>query len=157
MKHKGILEHRIFKYDYGTLYEGIDTANKTARMYFAINLVRKILYILFVVAFYYQPIIQTALCCMASFLNTAMLIYNNPFESKIDLYQNGIPDACIFLMMFMCVGLAIDDKINYFTTNGKCNMGWVIIAIISISIITQLIFLLREFAIQFMDNVKTVV
>lgn len=76
------------------------------------------------------------MCCAASFLNTMLLIYDNPFESKTDLYQNGVPDACIFGIMLVCIGFAYDDMILKLSAEARINFGWIMIVFIVISIMT---------------------
>ncbi|CAD8093520.1 unnamed protein product [Paramecium sonneborni] len=145
LKHHSLLDHNIYKNQYGTLYENINTKSSTALMYSFINLNRKALFIIVVVYFYYQPLLQTLFCCFISFLNIALMIYENPFISKIYLIQNGIPDFCIFLLMLLSTGFALDDITGFLSSEIKFQLGWVMIAIIGLSIVIQFVFLLKEF------------
>lgn len=52
-KHHLLLENKTFENQYGTLYESINTKSNTAILYSFINLIRKALFIIVVVYFYY--------------------------------------------------------------------------------------------------------
>ncbi|CAD8156328.1 unnamed protein product [Paramecium octaurelia] len=144
-KHHMLLDHEIFQNQYGTLYESINTKSSTAMMYSFINLNRKALFVIVVVYFYYQPLLQTVFCCFISFLNIALIIYENPFTSNAELIQNGVPDFCIFVLMLLSTGFALDDIIGLLSADQRFQIGWLMIGTIGLSIFVQLVFLLREF------------
>ncbi|CAD8079131.1 unnamed protein product [Paramecium sonneborni] len=151
-KHYILLDHELFQNQYGTLYENINTKSSTAMMYSYINLNRKALFIIVVVYFYYQPLLQTIFCCFISFLNIALIIYENPFTSKADLIQNGVPDFCIFILMLLSTGFALDDIIGLLSADQRFQIGWVMIGTIGLSIFVQVVFLLREFIRDFQEK-----
>ncbi|CAD8062677.1 unnamed protein product [Paramecium primaurelia] len=144
-KHHMLLDHEIFQNQYGTLYESINTKSSTAMMYSFINLNRKALFIIVVVYFYYQPLLQTVFSCFISFLNIALILYENPFTSNAELIQNGVPDFCIFVLMLLSTGFALDDIIGVLNADQRFQIGWLMIGTIGLSIFVQVIFLLREF------------
>jgi len=107
--HETLLENKSFICIFGSLYEGINIKSSICRTYSFVNLIRKCLFIFFTVYYYDDPILQTSTCCVACFLNIALLCFQNPFESVQLLIQNGLPDFCIFCILLITVGLAIDD------------------------------------------------
>ncbi|KAM3142367.1 hypothetical protein pb186bvf_005524 [Paramecium bursaria] len=144
-QHLSLLQNRVFKQKYGTIYEGINIKNKTSMQYTFINIIRKTLYLFSVVYFYHSPLFQTATCCFISSINVGFIIYQNPFKNRKLLIQTGIPDCCIFLLMIMFVILAIDDQVYSMSDNQRYNLGWVIISILILSIGTQLFFMFQQF------------
>ncbi|KAM3142366.1 hypothetical protein pb186bvf_005523 [Paramecium bursaria] len=152
-QHIMLLKHKSFLKRYGTLYEGINLNNENAIQYAFLNLLRKTLYLIAVVCFYESPIFQTASCCFISFINVGFIIYENPFESRDGLIQIGVPDFCIFGLMFIFTVISIDDKVNYFTDLQRYNIGWAIIALIIISIGTQIYFMFRQFFIDLKERI----
>lgn len=118
------------------MYEGINIKSNISKTYAFVNLVRKSLFIFFIVYYYDDPILQTSTCCGACFLNIALLCYNNPFKSVQLFIKNGLPDVCIFFILLITVGLAVDDVITALTHETKFILGWIILSFIGISIMT---------------------
>ncbi|CAK74202.1 unnamed protein product (macronuclear) [Paramecium tetraurelia] len=144
-QHEILYESKMFQNYYSSLYEGIDTKKILARNYCYVNLMRKAFFIFFTVYFYQVPLLQTSLCCLICFLNLALILYQNPFESRSVLIQSSIPDFCIFIIIFITVLLAIHDVSNIFSFDQKYFIGWIILFFIGFSIFVQMIFLFQQF------------
>ncbi|CAD8214267.1 unnamed protein product [Paramecium octaurelia] len=153
-KHYLLLNHSSFSNKYSSIYEGIDYKNKIAKKYCYFNLIRKIAFIISIVIFYEKPVLQTTFCCLSCFINQAFLLYQNPFDSKIQLIQTGVPDFSIFCIILLTVLISVDDLTNILSFDQKYNIGWAIICLISLSILIQLIFLLIEFYQNLLANLR---
>ncbi|CAD8148406.1 unnamed protein product [Paramecium octaurelia] len=147
-----LLNTKSYQFDYSTLYEGIDVKSDISKMYFSISFARKMLFIVFLVGLYHYPLFQTSFCCAASFLNVMLLLYKNPFESKVDYIQNAVPDATIFFVLVLCVVLAFDDKEQKYSSKTRTNIGWAMLSFIGLSVLTQLGLILRQFIIDIKEN-----
>ncbi|CAD8133190.1 unnamed protein product [Paramecium pentaurelia] len=154
-KHQILLNHSLFKKKYLSIYEVLNSQNNTAMQYCYFNLIRKFSFILFIVLLYDKPILQTTFCCLSCFMNLAFLFYQNPFNSKSIFIQTGIPEFCIFFIVSLAVLIAFDDMNNILSVNQKQMIGWIIIILMSISILVQLIFLMIEFFSRIKSNCET--
>ncbi|CAD8089634.1 unnamed protein product [Paramecium sonneborni] len=147
-----LLKTKSYQFIYGTLYEGIDVKSDISKMYFSISFARKMLFIIFLVSLYNYPLLQTSFCCAASFLNLILLIYKNPFESKVQYIQNAIPDGTIFFVLILCVVLAFDDQEQKYSSQTRTNIGWAMLSFICLSVLTQLGLILRQLIIDIKEN-----
>ncbi|CAD8059012.1 unnamed protein product [Paramecium sonneborni] len=147
-QHSILYESLIFQNQYSSLYEGLNTKTILGRNYCFVNLMRKTMFIFFTVYFYENPLLQTSFCCVPCFFNLVLILFQNPFQNKSQLFLQALPDLCIFIILLITTLLAVDDVSNILSFDQKYIIGWVILFFILLSILVQIIFLLKQFGLE---------
>ncbi|CAD8120374.1 unnamed protein product [Paramecium sonneborni] len=136
--HKLKAKNKHFEELYGVYYENINIENSFGYYYEFFGQISKILYIFFMVNSYSTPILQVTLCYLSSSLNFVFLLYQNPYHSKKEYVIQLILNFCISFIIFIVISFAINDQINVeFIEKNKNTLGWIIIALVILAILTE--------------------
>ncbi|CAD8112980.1 unnamed protein product [Paramecium sonneborni] len=152
--HQLKLNYEHFQKRYSCFYEELKTDSKIAMMYSFVNLLRKTCFIVATVVLYNIPIFQTTVCFLSCLLNIIFLLMGNPFTTKKQFILNFIPDLCILLIIGITIIFAFQDKFQILDDQNIYILGWIVALCIYISIILQLLFLLKEILFQMWDRLK---
>ncbi|KAM3134001.1 hypothetical protein pb186bvf_013843 [Paramecium bursaria] len=137
------------------LFQGIKD-DKISKLYGFLSIFQKSLFIIFIVLFFERPLLQTLFCTAILSGQIIVALYQYPFRQLKDFFTQFIPDLSLSLILLQCTILAADEQINYFSPQTRYNFGWMIIGVISISIIIQLIFIFKEFYEQILIKVEQI-
>ncbi|KAM3133120.1 hypothetical protein pb186bvf_014837, partial [Paramecium bursaria] len=125
------------------LFEGIKS-DRISRFYGFQSMFQKSLFIIFIVLFFEKPLQQTLFC--SSVLSGLIIVasYQNPFRNKKHLLAQFIPDLLLSIILLLSTLLAADEQFNRLSFQGRYNIGWIILGLIGISILIQILFILKE-------------
>ncbi|CAD8120181.1 unnamed protein product [Paramecium sonneborni] len=155
--HKLKAKNKHFEELYGVYYENINLENSFGYYYEFFGQISKILYIFFMVNQYYTPILQVTLCYLSSSLNFVFLLYQNPYHSKKEYVIQIILNFCISFIIFIVISFAINDQITVeFIEKNKNTLGWIIIALVILAILTEFCILIFGLLKRIFEIFKTV-
>ncbi|CAK71424.1 unnamed protein product (macronuclear) [Paramecium tetraurelia] len=160
-----VFKQRVTQNNYGAIYEGVKLEKNPFTYYFnIILLIKKMLFMMFLVMFYSMPYIQIGLVSLLNMAMAAYLIKVKPLEDKDELIKQVGSEMIIWLAELFIMGLAINEQSNQLEENGKLNLGWFVIASTSFLILFQLFidikqhinFLIHEYAIikKLIDRIR---
>ncbi|KAM3137495.1 hypothetical protein pb186bvf_010468 [Paramecium bursaria] len=151
--HKILKKLKIFRNLVSQLFEGLKS-EKISRLYGFQSILQKTFFIISIVVFYERPLSQTLVCSSVLLGLLLISIYQFPYSAYKDVLSQFIPDVSLAFILFLCTLLAADEQINYFSYQQRYNVGWVMLAIISLSIIIQLLFIIKEAYEQILTKLK---
>ncbi|CAD8192351.1 unnamed protein product [Paramecium pentaurelia] len=151
------LDNQHFHQRYSCFYEELKTDSKIAMIYSFVNLLRKTIFIVATVLLYNFPIFQTSVCFLSCLLNILLLLIGNPFIGKQQYILNLIPELCILLIIGTTIIFAFQDRFQILEDAKIYILGWVIALCIYISILLQLLFLLKEILVQMWNKFKNLI
>ncbi|CAK66884.1 unnamed protein product (macronuclear) [Paramecium tetraurelia] len=151
-----VFKQKVIQNNLGAIYEGVKLEKNPFTYYFnIIILIKKMLFMMFLVLFYTIPCIQIGLVSMLNMGMAAYLIKVKPLDDKDELIKQVGSELIIWLAEMFILGFAINQQTNQLEENGKLNLGWFVIASTSSLILFQLIidvkqhmnFLIHEYAV----------
>jgi hypothetical protein len=89
----------------------MDASRKNIYRYSFASVLKKKLFIIGLVAFYTQPLMQTISCSLITFLHLLLLLYENPYRSKIHRYRQLVPEVVVWVIVEFVVLLALDEEV----------------------------------------------
>ncbi|CAD8130512.1 unnamed protein product [Paramecium sonneborni] len=148
--HPHLAENMFYKERYGIYYDKINTSNSFGLYYFFLGLLKKLLYIYFMVTSYNSPTIQTLFCFAANSISLAILLYTNPFKTKFQYLIQLTFDICLSTIIFITIGFSmnVNKKVRFIEEN-KVILGWAIISLVVIAISVEIFMLMYELILQF--------
>ncbi|CAD8102425.1 unnamed protein product [Paramecium sonneborni] len=155
-KHALLLKHSIYQRKFFSIYHSINFENSHAKKYCYLNIIRKAAFIFSLLYFYQKPLLQTILCCISCSINQAFLLYENPYKDKISFFKTAIPDFCIFFVTLLNVLISLEDYSKILDFEQKYIIGWMIISLISLSILVQIIFLFQQVVNNLKSNLQSI-
>lgn len=130
------LKDRKHKNKFGSLYENIKlTSNKLGLLYNPLLLLKKLLFMYFLVMLYSEPVIQIVAISSLSSVFAIYLIICKPFEQKIQLRKEIQSEVLLFLCEIMIILYSVDDSVLYFNEDERVLIGWAVVALITIILI----------------------
>ncbi|CAD8192940.1 unnamed protein product [Paramecium pentaurelia] len=144
VQHHLKLDNHYFSRRYSCFYEDIKTNSKISMTYSFVNMLRKTIFIAATVLLYDFPIYQTSICFLSCFLNIILLFLCNPFHNRQQYILNFIPDFCICIIVGITIIFAFQDQYQIVQDDNIYILGWIIGVCIYLSILLQLIFLIKE-------------
>ncbi|CAD8062024.1 unnamed protein product [Paramecium sonneborni] len=141
---------------FGAIYEGIKLKQNPFTYYFnIILLVKKMLFMMFLVMFYSSPCLQIGLVSLLNIVMALYLIKNQPLKDK-DEYQKQVgSEILIWFAEMLILAFAINEQTNSLTEDSQLIIGWCVITLTSTLILLQLFidvkqhvnFLINEYSI----------
>ncbi|CAD8045498.1 unnamed protein product [Paramecium primaurelia] len=156
-----VFKQKVIQHNFGAIYEGVKLEKNPFTYYFnIILLIKKMLFMMFLVLFYQIPCIQIGLVSMLNMIMAVYLIKVKPLEDKDELNKQIGSEMIIWLAEMFILGFAINEQTNQLEDNGKLNLGWCIIASTSFLIFFQLIIDVKQhinFLIHEYDIIKKLI
>ncbi|CAD8188040.1 unnamed protein product [Paramecium octaurelia] len=147
--HTLLAENKQYKEQFQVYYENVNTKESFGYYFKFFGLIRKILYIYFMVYYYNIPIVQTSLCFISTSVGVMFILYKNPYNTKKEFYQQLITELSLSLILLIAVIFSINDtKEIAFMKQIKVNLGWAIISFVLLAILVQLFGLTYEFIVN---------
>ncbi|CAD8126114.1 unnamed protein product [Paramecium sonneborni] len=145
-----LAENRQYKEQFEVYYQNINTQQSFGYYFKFFGLIRKILYIYFMVYYYYTPIIQTSLCFFSTSIGVIFILYQNPYNSKKEFYLQLIQEFSLSAILFIAVLFSMNDAHQImFIQQNKVNLGWAVISFVILAIFFQLFGLTYEMILHF--------
>ncbi|CAK94684.1 unnamed protein product (macronuclear) [Paramecium tetraurelia] len=144
VQHHLKLENQHFSRRFNCFYEDVKTNSKISMNYSFLNMLRKTIFIIATVILYDFPIYQTSVCFLSCFLNIILLMHCNPFNNRQQYILNFIPDSCICIIVGITITFAFQDQFRLLEDDMIYFLGWIVGACIYLSILLQLLFLIKE-------------
>ncbi|CAD8157783.1 unnamed protein product [Paramecium octaurelia] len=142
--HKSLAENKQFQEKYKIYYENINPDDSFGYYYNFFGILRKIIYVCFLVLYYYIPILQALLCFTSTSIGFFLLCYKNPYSSKYQYILQLILDFNLTLIHLIIIIISISDLLsNQFIKNNIINLGWIIISLILFSIFIEVCSLIQ--------------
>ncbi|CAD8065678.1 unnamed protein product [Paramecium sonneborni] len=151
-----VFKQKVIQNNFGAIYEGVKLQKNAFTYYFnIILLIKKMLFMMFLVMFYSIPCIQIGFVSLLNMMMAAYLIKVKPLQDKDELIKQVGSELIIWLAEMFIMGLAMNEQTNQFEDNGKLNLGWCIICSTSFLILFQMFidikqhinFLIHEYSI----------
>ncbi|CAD8198393.1 unnamed protein product [Paramecium octaurelia] len=154
VQHHLKLENKHFSRRFNCFYEDVKTNSQISMNYSFLNMLRKTIFITATVMFYDFPIYQTSVCFLSCFLNIILLIHCNPFNNRQQYIMNFIPDFCICIIVGLTIIFAFQDQFQLLEDDTIYLLGWIVGACIYLSILLQLMFLIKVLIQSIWDKIK---
>ncbi|CAD8063532.1 unnamed protein product [Paramecium primaurelia] len=133
-----LAENKQYKEQFEIYYENINTKEQFGYYFKFFGLIRKILYIFFMVYYYYTPIVQTSLCFISTSIGVMFILYQNPYNTKKEFYSQLISELSLSLILLITVLFSINDtKQIIFIQENTVNLGWAVISFVLLAIFVQ--------------------
>ncbi|CAD8071405.1 unnamed protein product [Paramecium sonneborni] len=163
-----VFKQKVIQNNFGAIYEGIKLQKNPFTYYFnIILLIKKMLFMMFLVMFYSIPCIQIGLVSLLNMMMAVYLIKVRPLEDKDELIKQVGSELIIWIAEMFILGLAMNEQTNQLEDNGKLNLGWFVIASTSFLILFQMFidvkqhinFLINEYAIikKLIDRIQLLI
>ncbi|CAK73911.1 unnamed protein product (macronuclear) [Paramecium tetraurelia] len=134
-----LAENKQYKEQFEVYYENVNTKESFGYYFKFFGLIRKILYIFFMVYYYNIPIFQTSLCFVSTSVGVMFILYKNPYNTKKEFYFQLISELSLSLILLIAVIFSINDtKEIAFIQQIKVNLGWAVISFVLLAIFIQL-------------------
>ncbi|CAG9322898.1 unnamed protein product [Blepharisma stoltei] len=151
LKPESVLNKEQHERKYGTLYESFKRNFKISTSYLIVQNLRRVLFVLLCVFLYEYPAIQVSLSILLSFSFTLSLILIRPYEKMI--LGNIVNIASeTFYFAAHCIILKFLD--NGLSDNERTNLGWGVIALLSVSLLFHLVANLVTQIISILNGIK---
>ncbi|CAD8157663.1 unnamed protein product [Paramecium pentaurelia] len=163
-----VFKQKVIQNNFQAIYEGVKLEKNPFTYYFNILLlIKKMLFMMFLVFFYSIPCIQIGLVSLLNMIMAVYLIKVKPLQDKDELIKQIGSEIIIWLAELFIMGFAINEQSNQLEDNGKLKLGWIVIASTSFLILFQLFidikqhinFLIHEYAIikKLIDRIKLLI
>ncbi|CAD8124129.1 unnamed protein product [Paramecium sonneborni] len=153
--HKHLAENQFFKEKYYIYYENVNTNSSYGYKYKFVGLLRKIFYIFFMVYCYDTPLLQTLCCFLSSNLGLALILYENPYQTKFQFIFQFFSDLSLSSILFIIVLFAFNDQRQVsFIEDKKIILGWIIIAFVILALSVEIIVLFFQLILSFYSAFK---
>jgi hypothetical protein len=124
---------------YGTLFEGIDTAELGKRLYYPLLMVKKVCFIGILATYYDEPLLQTGMISSLNMIYAVYLANVLPSKTTSDLVKTIACEVLILMVELTMFMYAVDDAVDYLSEESRMNLGWTIIGMTGTIILIQLI------------------
>ncbi|KAM3127352.1 hypothetical protein pb186bvf_020552 [Paramecium bursaria] len=122
---------------------GVIKNNAYVKFYAFQSIFQKMLYINSIVIFYENPLFQILICAMIFSLQVNLIIMIIP-QIGLKNLRLVINDISLFIIFISFIILAANKQAKYLNQNQEYNLGWFLIAIILLSLLIQILILIKN-------------
>ncbi|KAM3132028.1 hypothetical protein pb186bvf_015912 [Paramecium bursaria] len=123
---------------YGSIYEGLKLQGYS-KYYLVGQMFKKLLFMISLIIFYYQPVYQSLFIFMICNINLIFLIKFTPINEIQEYKKQLLSELCVQVTILLISLFVLDDQMTFLAYSQRSLIGWICIFNISFIIIYQMI------------------